>query len=83
MDGMPAIAAREAWAVSQFGTAALGDERRTRRLVRLATAMAANSAGSIPQQTGSAAAMKAAYRLFDSPAVTHAVVCGCRPSSCG
>lgn len=76
MDGMPAIAAREAWAVSQFGTAALGDRRRTRRLVRLATAMAANSAGSIPQQTGSAAAMKAAYRLFDAPAVTHAAVCG-------
>jgi hypothetical protein len=37
--------------------------------------MAGNSSGSIPQQTGSAAAMKAAYRLFDAESVTHAAIC--------
>ncbi len=75
MDGILALAQREEWAVSQFETAALGDRRRTRRLVRLATQMAGNSSGSIPQQAGSAAAMKAAYRLFDAEGVTHAAVC--------
>ncbi len=75
MDGGLALARREEWAVSQFGTAALGDRRRTKRLVKIATKMANNSSGSIPQQCGSAAEMKAAYRLFDAVGVTHAAVC--------
>lgn len=75
MDGVPPISQRGAWAESQFATADLGDQRRTRRLVRLATQMAGNSSGTIPQQTGAAADMKAAYRLFDADDVTHAVVC--------
>lgn len=75
MDGVLALAHRDEWATSQFETAELGDRRRTRRLVRLATRMAGNSSGSIPQQTGSAAEMKAAYRLFDAEGVTHAAVC--------
>jgi hypothetical protein len=75
MDGIPALAAREAWAASQFATTDLGDRRRSQRLVQLATQMAGNSSGSIPQQTGSAAALKAAYRLFDADDVTHAAVC--------
>ena len=75
MDGVPAIADRQAWAVSQFATADLGDRRRTKRLVRLATQMAGNTDGSIPQQTGSAAAMKAAYRLFGADDVSHRAVC--------
>lgn len=75
MDGFPAVSRREEWAVSQFATADLGDRRRTRRLVRLATQMAGNSSGSIPQQTGAAADMKAAYRLFDADDVTHTAVC--------
>ncbi len=75
MDGGLAFARREEWAVSQFGMAELGDRRRTKRLVRLAAKMASNSSGSIPQQSGSAAEMKAAYRLFDTAGVTHAAVC--------
>lgn len=75
MDGVLAMAQREEWAVSQFGAAELGDRRRTKRLVRLAAQMANNSSGSIPQQTGSAAAMKAAYRLFNAEDVTHAGIC--------
>lgn len=75
MDGVPAISKRQAWAISPFAAADLGDQRRTRRLVKLATQMAGNSCGSIPQQTGAAADMKAAYRLFDADDVTHAAVC--------
>ena len=66
---------REQWAEAQFGPAELGDTRRTRRLVRLAVQMAANSSGSIPQQTGNAADMRAAYRLFAEEEVTHAAIC--------
>lgn len=72
MDGVIGLARRERWARQQFGSANLGDVRRTRRLIDLAVRMAGNSSGSIPQQAGGAAAMKAAYRLFASEAVTHA-----------
>jgi hypothetical protein len=75
MDGMFALAERVSWAASQFGTTELGDRRRTKRIVKLAAQMAGNSSGSIPQQAGSAADMKAAYRLFDADDVTHAAVC--------
>jgi hypothetical protein len=37
--------------------------------------MAGNSSGSIPQQTGGGADMKAAYRLFAGDEVTHEAVC--------
>ena len=74
MDGVVTLAQRKVWAGEQFGAAQLGDARRTSRLVKLAEQMAGNSSGSIPQQTGSVADMKAAYRLFTSPQVTHAAV---------
>lgn len=64
-----------AWALNQFGDADLGDARRTKRLVRLAAQMAFNSSGSIPQQTGKTADMKAAYRLFADEDVTHEAIC--------
>lgn len=65
----------QAWAFAQFGEVELGDARRTKRLVKLAGQMAVNSSGSIPQQTGNAADMKAAYRLFAVEAVTHDAIC--------
>lgn len=37
--------------------------------------MASNSSGSIPQQAGTKADMKAVYRLFAEPDVTHEAVC--------
>lgn len=70
------LSAPQAWALAQFGSAELGDARRTKRLVKLAGQMAVNSSGSIPEQTGNAADMKAAYRLFDTEEVTHQAVCG-------
>jgi hypothetical protein len=75
MDGQLLLAARTRWAEAQFGKADLGDVRRTRRLVKLGAQMAANSSGSIPQQTGRVADMKAAYRLFSQPGVTHEAIC--------
>ena len=74
MEGVVTLARRRVWAQQQFGVAQLGDARRTRRLVKLATQMAANSSGSIPQQTGNTADMKAAYRLFAAEDVTHAAI---------
>jgi len=74
MDGVATLARRQVWAQQQFGAAQLGDSRRTRRLVRLAVQMAGNSSGSIPQQAGNAADMKAAYRLFAAEDVTHAAI---------
>lgn len=75
MEGMLALADREQWAASQFAVADLGDRRRTNRLVKLTAMMAGNSSGSIPQQTGGGADMKAAYRLFAAENVTHAAIC--------
>lgn len=75
MDGTLALADRHGWALGQFGSADLGDVRRTRRLVRLASQMAGNSSGTIPQQTGTTADMKAAYRLFADDEVTHEAIC--------
>ena len=75
MDGELALVDRRRWSEEQFGTAELGDRRRTRRLVKLATQMAGNSSGTIPQQTGTPADMKAAYRLFSEADVTHEAIC--------
>ena len=75
MDGVQTLARREQWARQQFGTVDLKDQRRTRRLVKVAAKMAGNSSGTIPQQMGSVADMKAAYRLFDCDDVTHPAIC--------
>ena len=74
-DGVLTLAERQRWALEEFGTAELGDARRTRRLVKLAAQMAGDSSGSIPRQTQTTADMKAAYRLFTAEDVTHEAIC--------
>jgi len=64
----------ERWAEEQFGTCVLGDRRRTKRMVKLATQVAARPDGSTPQQTERWADCKAAYRLFDQEEVTFDAV---------
>ncbi len=66
-----APAARSAWdwAAAQFGAARLGDERLTRRLVRVAATCAQRPGDSLPQATGNWAATKGAYRLIENPRV--------------
>jgi len=59
------------WAEQQWGQAQLGDQRRTRRAVRLGSALAAQPAQSLPMQTGSWGDLKAAYRLLNEPDVTY------------
>jgi hypothetical protein len=58
------------WVQREFGGAQLGDRRLQARLLELATAFFAQPQANIPQACGSAAAAKAAYRLFDNDKVT-------------
>src|SRR4051812_32108810 len=62
------------WAETQFGTAELGDARRTHRLVSIMAAIARAPDESLPRQLGSLANAKAGYRLFDCGAVTRTAV---------
>lgn len=64
------------WAEATFGDVQLGDPRRTRRLVQIATALAARPSASLPAQLRDPAALKATYRLLASDAVTFAAVLG-------
>src|SRR3954469_25633647 len=62
------------WAETQFGTADLGDARRTHRLVSTMAAIARAPDESLPRELGSRATPKAGYRLFDCGAVTRTAV---------
>src|SRR3954467_14465756 len=62
------------WAETQFGTADLGDARRTHRLVSIMAAIARAPDESLPRRLGSLANTKAGYRLFDCGAVTRTAV---------
>lgn len=59
----------ENWAAYEFGEADLGDKRRRERLIELAEALGAKPEASLPQALAGQAALKAAYRFFDNPAV--------------
>jgi len=52
------------WAVTEFADAALGDLRRTQRLVDLAHTLAQRPGAALPEACGSGARRKAAYRFF-------------------
>ena len=71
MSVVASLSAAEDWAQQQFGTVQLGDQRRTRRAVKVAAAMAADPAASIPQQNKLWKQTKGAYRLFDQQQVTY------------
>jgi Transposase DNA-binding/Transposase Tn5 dimerisation domain len=55
----------QAWAAAELGQAALGDPRRTRRLVQLTAAVATQPQASLAQACGDPARTKAAYRFFE------------------
>jgi len=59
------------WARQQFGSACLGDKRRTARAVELGASLLNGSDRSLPEQTGNWNALRAAYRLLAEPDVTH------------
>lgn len=61
----PTDTAIENWAAEQFRTLACGDERRQRRLQRVAGDFMRKPGVSIPEACGDWAGAKACYRLFD------------------
>jgi hypothetical protein len=58
------------WAEQHFGTAQLGDPRRTRRLVRSAARIAERPQGSLPSKFDWNG-LRAVYRLMNRPEATH------------
>jgi len=64
----------QTWAQEQFAGCQLGDKRRTKRLVRLASQVVSHPAGSFPEQTETWTDLKAAYDLFARPEVTFEAV---------
>lgn len=59
---------------TNFGSAQLGDRRRTRRLVHTADLIARHPGGTLPKKLRDPAALDGLYRLVQSPAVTHEAV---------
>ena len=57
------------WAQQEFGFANLGEARLNKRLVKVATNLAANPGGTLPQAFAQWAELKAAYRFFDNRGV--------------
>jgi hypothetical protein len=55
------------WAQMEFALAELGDRRRTDRLVNIATRLAQNPGGTLPQALPDWSELKAAYRFFSQP----------------
>ena len=54
------------WAFDEFSSADLGDERRTERLIKLASALAKRPTASFPEAFGMQAELTAAYRFYDN-----------------
>jgi hypothetical protein len=59
------------WAQLEFSLADLGDARRSKRLVQVASALAQCPSGTLPQALPDWAELKATYRLFSNRAVTY------------
>jgi len=57
------------WAQEEFAFADLGEPRLNKRVVKIATHLAANPGGTLPQAFPAWAELKAAYRFFDHPLV--------------
>lgn len=58
------------WAQHEFAFAQLGDARRTKRLVKIATHLAATPGGTLPQAFPHWTELKAAYRFFGQRGVS-------------
>jgi hypothetical protein len=59
------------WAVMTYGSVMLGDQRRTQRAVKIASALAREPRASFPKQLEGQAATKAAYRFLESPQTSY------------
>ena len=65
-----ALADAAHWAQRQFGSVNLGDRRRNRRVVEVATRIAQWPEASLPKQMGSHTRLDGAYRLLSNPEVS-------------
>ena len=61
----------EQWAESEFARAQLGDRRRTKRLVKIATNLVQSPSGTLPQAFPEWKDLKAAYRFFKQPEIGY------------
>jgi len=69
---MPAIIwDPETWANQNFESCQLGNRARNRRLMIIAKQLVSRSSSSLPDQTEGWADCKAAYRFFDTQAITY------------
>ena len=59
------------WAKHTFGSAHLGDQRRTQRAVEIAASIARHPGASLPRQMPDEAALHAAYRFLQNPHVSY------------
>ena len=62
------------WAAREMSDVDLGDRRRTERLVRVTSALAQSPNGTLPATFADWKELRAAYRLFAEPDVTHAAI---------
>ena len=62
------------WAAQEMGQVQLGDRRRTQRLVTVTSTLAQNPNGTLPTTFTEWKDLRAAYRLFAEPDVTHAAI---------
>src|SRR5947208_130526 len=69
-----ATAAQLQFGQDNFGTAVLGDARRTRRLVQAADRIIQHPGGTLPDKLANPAELQGLYRLTRSKKVTHAAV---------
>jgi len=65
---------RASFGLENFGTAGLGDRRRTERLVKTADRIFQHPGGTLPEKLQDPADLKGTYRLVDAEEVTHAAV---------
>lgn len=65
------LSSPDQWAQSEFEFADLGDARRNKRLMKIATGLAASPGGTLPQAFGDWAELKAAYRFFGQRGVSY------------
>src|SRR2546427_8235582 len=66
----------EKWAQATFGQVRLADERRTRRAVKLAEAIAREPNVSLPKQLAEPKEVKASYRFLQSAQVSYEALIG-------
>jgi hypothetical protein len=59
------------WAVMTYGSVMLGDQRRTQRAMKIASALAREPMASFPKQLGGQAATKAGYRFLESAQTSY------------